>query len=51
MLDTVGILFSTTMLLIIAYRAFKLDKTQPWFQPIKSRSIDTAGSRRWNRRT
>jgi hypothetical protein len=35
MLDTIGILFSTLMILTIVVRAVRLDRRQPWFQPIK----------------
>jgi hypothetical protein len=31
MLDLIGIMFSSLMMLIIIVRAVRLDRTQPWF--------------------
>ena len=34
MLDTLGILISTIMMLIVIFRAVRLDRVQAWFQTI-----------------
>ena len=43
MLDLAGILFSSTMMLMVIIRAVRLDQRQPWFQSIK-RNQETSGS-------
>ena len=37
MLDLFGILFSSTIMMLVILRAVQLDRTQPWFQTIKRR--------------
>jgi hypothetical protein len=37
MLDTLGILISTIMMLIVIFRAVRLDRVQAWFQTITPR--------------
>jgi hypothetical protein len=38
MLDLVGITFSGVVMLVIILRAIQLDRTLPWFEPVKSRT-------------
>ncbi len=40
MIDTLVILFSTTMCLVVVFRAIKLDGQQPWFGASKPRVGD-----------
>jgi hypothetical protein len=35
MLDTLGILFSTFMILIVVFNAVRRDRSDPWFQTLK----------------
>ena len=42
MLDTLGILISSIVLLLVIVRAIQLDAVQPWFRPPKS-GIDRSG--------
>lgn len=37
MLDLFGILFSSTIMMLVILRAVQLDRTQAWFQTIKRR--------------
>ncbi|MBS0639190.1 MAG: hypothetical protein U1E70_15700 [Acetobacteraceae bacterium] len=37
MLDLLGIVFSSSIMMLIIFRAVQLDKTQPWFQSIRRR--------------
>ena len=50
MLDTAGILLSTMMVLIVIVRSVRMDRSQPWFQTVKSRK-GPAGNEtpRWRR--
>ncbi len=40
MLDLLGILFSSIIMMLVIVRAVQLDRTQPWFQAIRRRSPD-----------
>ena len=42
MLDLLGILFSTIMMVLVILRAIQLDSTQPWFRPAKTEA-DSSG--------
>ena len=42
MLDLLGILFSSIMMVLVILRAIQLDSTQPWFRPAKP-SVDASG--------
>jgi hypothetical protein len=42
MLDLLGILFSTIMMVLVILRAVRLDSTQPWFRPAEPRA-DSSG--------
>jgi hypothetical protein len=42
MLDLLGILFSSIMMVLVILRAIQLDNTQPWFRPAKT-SVDASG--------
>ncbi len=50
MLDTLGILFSSIVMMLVVVRAVRLDRAQPWFQVLKRRAVtpapETAGRRR-----
>ncbi len=51
MLDLLGIMVSSIMMLIIVVRGIKLDRTQPWFQAVvldKDKMINQP--RKWQRR-
>ena len=51
MLDLAGIMFSSVMMLIVIIRASRLDRTQPWFQPVKRKEVPAAADKRvWQRR-
>ena len=40
MLDLFGILFSSTIMILVIIRAVQLDREQPWFQAPKRQSED-----------
>jgi hypothetical protein len=42
MLDLLGILFSSIMMVLVILRAIQLDRTQPWFRPAEP-SSDSSG--------
>ena len=44
MLDLFGIVFSSTMMLLVILRAVQMDLTQPWFSP-KRLTADNSGLR------
>ncbi len=44
MLDLFGIVFSSTIMLLVIVRAIQLDLTQPWFSP-KHTTPDSSGLR------
>ncbi len=44
MLDLFGILFSSTIMMLVIFRAVQLDRTQPWFQTIKRRPPEPRGT-------
>lgn len=51
MLDLFGIVFSSTIMMLVIIRAVQLDRTQAWFQSVKRRSAEKAAEpRRWLRR-
>jgi hypothetical protein len=50
MLDIVGILFSTVMIVYVVLQAIKLDRIQAWFQALKNDAAPAADHRTWNRR-
>ncbi len=41
MLDLLGILFSSIIMMLVIARAVKLDRTQAWFQTLKRRPLDS----------
>lgn len=45
MLDMLGILFSSVMILIVVVRAVRLDSVQPWFQNVKRTVASPLGGR------
>jgi hypothetical protein len=54
-LDNLGILLSSVMILIVIVQAVRLDRIQPWFQPLrnpqpKSGADRPAGPEGWRRR-
>jgi hypothetical protein len=44
MLDTLGIVFSTGIMLLVILRAIQVDGLQPWFRPPKT-GADSSGLR------
>jgi hypothetical protein len=38
MLDLIGIMFSSVMMLIVIVQAVRLDRIQPWFQALKPKT-------------
>ena len=53
MLDVTGILFSSTMMLVVIMRAVQLDRFMPWFQILARRTESKEASGRtapWRRR-
>jgi hypothetical protein len=42
MLDLLGILFSSIMMVLVILRAIQMDSTQPWFRPPKT-NVDRTG--------
>ncbi len=54
MLDLFGIVFSSTIMVLVVIRAVQLDREQPWFQSLKSRPEEEkqkqVGAQRWRRR-
>jgi hypothetical protein len=50
MLDTLGILFSTVMILVVIFNAVRLDRVQPWFQTLKDDGVAVKTARTWHRR-
>jgi hypothetical protein len=44
MLDLLGIVFSTGIMLLVILRAIQLDSLQPWFRPPKT-GADSSGLR------
>jgi hypothetical protein len=50
MLDLSGIVFSTGMMLLVIFRAMKLDREQPWFQTVKIEDTKPGANKRpWQR--
>lgn len=37
MIDLIGIVFSSTVMMFVIIRAVQFDRTQPWFQSIRRR--------------
>jgi hypothetical protein len=51
MLDLIGILFSSVMMLFVIVRALQLDRVQPWFQTVRRQQVSTpAAEAPWRRR-
>lgn len=51
MLDLTSITFTSAMMLLVIFRAFKLDREQPWFQTVKFQAKATGASAKpWQRR-
>jgi hypothetical protein len=50
MLDTLGILFSTVMILIVVFKAVRLDRSEPWFETLKDDAASPPGTRARDRR-
>jgi hypothetical protein len=51
MLDLTGIMFSSVLMLIVIVQAVRLDRIQPWFQPLKPKTKPVEDSdRAWRRR-
>ena len=51
MLDLFGIVFSSTVMMLVILRAVQLDRSQPWFQSIKRRVAAAEQPVRTNRRS
>jgi hypothetical protein len=51
MLDLLGIMFSSVMMLMVIIRAVQLDRSQPWFQKVKREDAPAAAEKRVWRRT
>jgi hypothetical protein len=50
-LDLMGILFSSVMILLVIVRAVQMDRTQPWFQHVRREPDPISVKRRtWHRR-
>jgi hypothetical protein len=50
MLDLFGIMFSSTIMMLVVARAVRLDRSQPWFQSIKRREAKVKPANRpWRR--
>lgn len=55
MIDNLCILFSTIMVLVVLFRAIKLDASEPWFKPLPRPDVDgdpareTSPSKPWRR--
>ena len=45
MLDQLAILFSTIMLVIVIVRAVKMDRAQPWYEPLQKPDAKAAGAK------
>ena len=51
MLDLFGIMFSSTIMMLVIIRAVQLDRTQAWFQSLKGQEIaQKPETRPWSRR-
>ena len=51
MLDLVGIMFSSVMMLMVIVQAVRLDQTQPWFQAIKPKGKPGGKTSRWRKQS
>jgi hypothetical protein len=51
MIDNASILFSTIMVLLVMFRALRLDASEPWFKPRRPRDTPPAEKPgpRWRR--
>lgn len=51
MLDLTGIMFSSLMMLYVAFRALRLDRAMPWFQHV-TKTVKAADPQkpRWRQR-
>jgi hypothetical protein len=51
MLDLLGIMFSSVMMLMVIVRALQLDRVQPWFQAVKRKEAPVSSEKQgWQRR-
>ena len=54
MLDMMGILFSSGMILMVVLRAIQRDRDQPWFETIKPKALPEptkSSAKAWQRQT
>ena len=51
MLDLLGIVFSSVIMMLVIVRALQMDKTEPWFQTLKRSKVEGKQDtpRRWRR--
>jgi hypothetical protein len=50
MLDLIGIMFSSVMMLIVIVQAVRLDRIQPWFQALKPKTKSVESKQSWRQR-